>query len=66
MVTDGVAAQQRGEALGFQQSGSALARVAGPVLAGFLFRHVGIPAPYLVAAGLCGAGLIVLGWNRQA
>ena len=66
MVTEGVAPRQRGEALGFQQSGSALARVLGPVLAGFLFHHVGIPAPYLLAAALCGLGLAILSWKRPA
>jgi multidrug resistance protein len=64
LVTGGVSSRQRGEALGFQQSAGALARVIGPALAGFLFHHVGIPAPYLVAAAMCGLGLAVLTWNR--
>ncbi len=64
LVTSGVAPRQRGEALGFQQSASALARVIGPALAGFLFHHAGIPTPYLVAAAMCGVGLAVLNWNR--
>lgn len=63
MISDGVDPGQRGEALGFQQSASALGRVAGPALAGFLFHHVGIPAPYLIAAALCGVGLAVLSWS---
>jgi len=63
MVSDGFAPQQRGEALGFQQSASALARVVGPALAGFLYHHVSVPTPYLVAAGLCGVGLVVLRWR---
>ena len=63
MITDGVGPDQRGEALGFQQGASALGRVAGPALAGFLFHHVGVPAPYLIAAALCGVGLAVLSWN---
>lgn len=66
MVTSAVSPRQRGEALGFQQSASALARVVGPALAGLLFHHVGIPAPYLVAAALCGIGLAVLSWTRTA
>jgi len=66
MVTSVVPPHQRGEALGFQQSGSALARVVGPALAGLLFHHVGIPAPYLVAAAMCGIGLAVLSWTRTA
>ena len=66
MVTEGVEARQRGEALGFQQSGSALARVIGPALAGFLFHHAGIPTPYLVAAAMCGLGLAALTWRQPA
>jgi multidrug resistance protein len=66
MVSDGVAPHQRGEALGFQQGASALARVAGPAMAGLLFHRVGVGAPYLVAAGLCCAGLAVLSWRRTA
>ncbi len=65
LVTTGVPAQQRGEALGFQQSGSALARVIGPAMAGVLFHRVGIPAPYLVAAGLTCAGLAILRWTSE-
>lgn len=65
LVTSGVSPRQRGEALGFQQSANALARVVGPVIAGFLFHHVGIPAPYLVAAAMCGLGLATLSWNRR-
>ena len=66
MVTNGVSPQQRGEALGFQQSGTALARVLGPAAAGVLFHRVGIPAPYLVAAALCGVGLAGLNWNPDS
>jgi len=63
MVSDGVEPHLRGEALGFQQSATALARVIGPVVAGLLFHRVGIPAPYLLAAAMCGAGLAVLNWR---
>ena len=66
MVVGGVSSRQRGEALGFQQSASAFARVIGPAIAGFLFHHVGLPAPYLVAAALCGFGLAALHWNLAA
>jgi len=63
MISDGVDPGQRGEALGFQQSASALGRVAGPAPAGFLFHRVGVPAPYLIAAALCGFGLAILSWS---
>ena len=43
-----------------QQSVSALARIVGPVLAGLLFQHVGIPAPYLVGAAGMGVALGLL------
>jgi multidrug resistance protein len=60
VVTGHVPDDQRGEALGFQQGVSALARVIGPALAGWLFQHVAIPAPYLAGAGLCLVSLSVL------
>ena len=60
MVTGRVPDHQRGEALGFQQGISAVARVIGPVMAGVLFEHVAIPAPYLVGAGLCTVALVVM------
>jgi multidrug resistance protein len=52
LVAARVPSRRRGEALGIQQSAGGLARVAGPVLAGLLFEHAGIPAPYVVGAAL--------------
>ncbi len=60
LVLSSAGDERRGEALGFQQSAYAFARVGGPVVAGALFDAVGIPAPYLVAAGLCGVSLALL------
>ena len=51
-VASRVHARSRGVTLGVQQSAGGLARVVGPVMAGFLFGHVGIPAPYAVGAVL--------------
>jgi DHA1 family tetracycline resistance protein-like MFS transporter len=45
-----VAASRRGEALGVQQSATALGRIGGPLVAGALFGHVSTAAPYLLAA----------------
>jgi multidrug resistance protein len=50
----------RGRNLGYQQSAGALARIVGPAVAGVLFQHVGIPAPYLVGAGVVGLALALL------
>jgi multidrug resistance protein len=60
LVVSSAGDERRGEALGFQQSAYAFARVGGPVVAGALFDVVGIPAPYLLAAGLCGVSLALL------
>ena len=60
VVTGRVPDHQRGEALGFQQGISAVARVIGPVMAGVLFERVAIPSPYLVGAGLCTVALVVM------
>ncbi len=59
IVSTSVPDHQRGEALGFQQGVTALGRVAGPALAGAMFDHVAIGAPYLVGAVLCGVALMV-------
>lgn len=59
LLVDRVPAHQRGQALGFQQSAGALARIAGPALAGKLF-DVRVPLPYLVGAGLTLAALALL------
>ncbi|MEY4373297.1 MAG: hypothetical protein RL219_2066 [Actinomycetota bacterium] len=57
LVTRRVPEQHRGEALGFQQGVSAIARVAGPAVAGVLFQHVSVGAPYVLGAGLCAVAL---------
>lgn len=43
-------ADQRGRLLGFQQSAGSFSRFIGPLAAGALYQHVGIPSPYLVGA----------------
>lgn len=50
LVAEAAPPDRRGEALGYQQSAGAIARVVGPVVAGVLFDHVGIGAPYVVAS----------------
>jgi MFS family permease len=52
--------ERRGATLGFQQSAGGLARVAGPLLGGALFQHVGIASPYLVGAGLALVALLLV------
>ncbi len=67
LVTEAAPANKRGEALGYQQSAGAFARIAGPVIAGALFDHVGIGSPYLVGGILFIAALIaVWGITRPA
>ncbi len=48
----------QGSVLGVGQSVSALARVVGPVVAGWSFDVLGIASPYLVAAGIAGIALL--------
>ena len=52
---------RRGAVLGVQQSASALARVVGPVVGGFLFAHVGVGAPYAAGAALAVLALTLTG-----
>ena len=61
LVSGRVPDHRRGEALGFQQGVNAVGRVAGPALAGVLYDHVSLGAPYLVGGALCGVALLVVG-----
>jgi MFS transporter, DHA1 family, tetracycline resistance protein len=64
IVSDRAPADQRGLALGFQQSATAVARVLGPPSAGLMFDHVGVPSPYLAGAILCAVAIVlVLLWG---
>ncbi len=64
IVTELAPHDQRGEALGFQQSAYAVARVIGPPIAGLLFDHAGVPSPYLAGAALCLVGVtLVVVWG---
>lgn len=60
LVSGRVPDHRRGEALGFQQGVNAVGRVAGPAVAGLLYDHVSIGAPYLVGGVLCGMALLVV------
>ena len=60
LVAEAAPEDRRGEALGYQQSAGAFARVAGPIIAGALFDHVGIGSPYLVGGVLFIAALIAV------
>jgi MFS family permease len=52
--------ERRGGALGLQQMAGGLGRVIGPVMAGALFQHVGVGAPYVVGAGITAAALALV------
>jgi MFS transporter, DHA1 family, tetracycline resistance protein len=56
LVVESADDRSRGEALGFQQSVGAAARVVGPLCAGWLFDR-GVPLPYAVGAALVAVGL---------
>lgn len=51
---------RRGEALGFQQSANAVARVVGPPAAGAAFDRVGIWSPYVGGSVLCAAAVVLV------
>jgi DHA1 family tetracycline resistance protein-like MFS transporter len=51
---------QRGAALGAQQSAGGLARIVGPVLGGLAFERIGIGAPYVVGVVLLGVAAAVV------
>ncbi len=57
---------RRGGALGLQQMASGFGRVLGPIMAGVLFQHVGVGAPYVLGAGITAAALaLVLTLHEQ-
>lgn len=62
LVAEAAPPDKRGEALGYQQSAGAFARIAGPIIAGALFDHVGIGSPYLVGGILFLIALVAV-WS---
>ncbi len=59
-VVGRVSDDRRGAALGAQQSAGGLARVVGPVAAGFAFERIGVGAPYLGGVALVAVAVAVL------
>ena len=59
LISERGGAGRRGTTLGVAQSAGALARVLGPIAGGFLFQHVGVPAPSLAGAALVGCALLL-------
>jgi len=64
LVTQLAPPERRGEALGYVQSAGALARIAGPLLAGVLFDKVGIASPYVVGGVLTLLAAVLLARRR--
>jgi multidrug resistance protein len=65
LATEAAPADRRGEALGYQQSVAAFGRVAGPVIAGLLFDHVAVDAPFFAAAVMAALALSAV-WTLTA
>ena len=61
MVAGRAGSHRRGAVLGVQQAAGGLARVVGPVAGGLLFKHVGVPAPYLTGGGVTVAAALLAG-----
>ncbi|MEA3057144.1 MAG: transporter, family, tetracycline resistance protein [Actinomycetota bacterium] len=59
LISERGGAGRRGTTLGVAQSAGALARVVGPIAGGFLFQHVGVPAPSIAGAALVGTALLL-------
>ena len=54
-----------GEFMGLQQAMGGVSRVLGPVWAGFVFQHLGVPWPFWIAATLM-AAVGALAWGAGA
>lgn len=66
LISRGTAADEQGFVLGTNQSLSALGRVVGPAMSGFLFAGVSPAAPFWVSSGILGVGfLLALAAVRQ-
>ena len=50
LLTHASSDEAYGHVLGLSQSVAALARVLGPLVAGFIFDYIGVPAPFLFAS----------------
>ncbi len=60
LVADAAPPNRTGEALGYQQSVGAFARVVGPIMAGAMFDYVGVAAPYIAGAGLSAVACVLI------
>src|SRR5439155_507385 len=58
--TRGVGAHERGGLLGVHQAVGGLARIVGPLAAGFAFGRIGVPAPYAAGAALMLGAVVIL------
>lgn len=66
VVTDSVTPDKRGEVLGVQQSAGALSRIIGPAIAGLMFDHAGTGWPYVLAAVLTVAALLLVASDTRS
>jgi multidrug resistance protein len=65
LVAEAAPAERRGEALGYQQSAGALARIVGPVVAGAIFDGVGVGAPYVLGGVLVLVALGIVSFRQS-
>ncbi|MEI8238405.1 MAG: MFS transporter [Actinomycetota bacterium] len=66
LVSEYAPLERRGEAMGFQQSATAVGRIAGPPVAGWMFDHVGMWSPYAAASVLCALSFaLLLAWGMH-
>lgn len=52
MISRSVDPDQQGAMLGLNMASSSIARIVGPVIAGFIFSHIGHDWPFLIGAAL--------------
>jgi MFS family permease len=64
MVAGRAGSHRRGAVLGVQQAAGGLARVVGPIAGGVLFKHIGVPAPYLTGAAVMVVAALLAGVIR--
>lgn len=66
LASKGARAQSRGVTMGVFQSAGSLARVIGPVIAGFLYDQLGLSTPFYAASGILVAGFVLMSVQRKS
>jgi DHA1 family tetracycline resistance protein-like MFS transporter len=66
LASKGAKSHARGVTMGVFQSAGSLARVIGPVIAGFLYDQLGWSTPFYAASGILALGFVLMAAQRKS